>query len=350
MTVSFMMPGRSAIERDQEHNKRVESTLGPRAAHPWRWARQMMRNDQDPQCLWIRRALAVCAVLFLCANAYPGPLPPPMEVELDLARNVVVGRIAHFDKEFDPKGGLQTATATIEVSRTLKGPEDKTVSAVAVVGIGTAGWSGAWAPNIRKKGDAGVWILGNASDIFGLVSESRLGQVEHALKFLSSRTWTPQTNGLQAWAGVFHPQYESAPHPWLALAIRNVSARDVYYPLDAVGGIAVAEDGTNLCLRPREDDRGPVFCRRLAPGCTEYVLNYFFAFHFREARNGAYTVTLTYANVRDGETSTGPAERIPVQAWKGVLAPPPFRIDAPSQTKADSAQPVHPGDVKSRAR
>src|SRR3989339_520597 len=132
----------------------------------------MMRNEHNQRCLWIRWAFTVCAVLFLCANAYSGPLPPPMEVELDLAKNVVVGRIADFDKEFDPKGGLQTATATIEVSRTLKGPEDSTVSAAAVVGIGAAGWGGSWAPNIRKKGDSGVWILGNASGTFGLVSES----------------------------------------------------------------------------------------------------------------------------------------------------------------------------------
>lgn len=284
-----------------------------------------MKSESKLRRIWAISANA-CIMFFLYANAYCGPQPPPMEVELDLAEHVVIGRIVELDKEFDPKGGFQRATATIEIGRTLKGRDSKTVNAEVVIGVGAADRVRAWAPHIRQKGDSGIWILGNASETFGLVPESKLKEVEQTLEFLSHRTWTNATDGLAAWAGVMYPQYEPAPQPWIALAIRNVSDHEIYYPLYGVGGTAVAEGGKTLQLQSREERGERVFCRRLLPGQTVYLLNDFFAFLFKDAPPDKYRLMLTYDNSQDGRTSVVPGKQAPVEAWKGKLILRPVEV------------------------
>jgi hypothetical protein len=44
-------------------------------------------------------------VLLLCATASAGPLPPPLEVDLDVARHVVLGTLTAIkEKDPDPAG------------------------------------------------------------------------------------------------------------------------------------------------------------------------------------------------------------------------------------------------------
>lgn len=284
--------------------------------------------------------MAALALVLWSVDAYCGPVPPPMEVDLDLAKHVVVGRITEFDKEFDPQGGLQEATATIAVKEILKGPKQTFVKAEAVIGIGKAGWGGAWIPHIRKKGDSGVWILGNASEAFGLVPESKLEQVKQAMDFLSKRKWTNAEGGLVAWAGVLYPQYEyePSPHPWIVLAIRNVSDHDIYYPIYGARGTAIGKTGTVLRTTPKQSGGERVFCRKILPRETVYVVNYFFTFHFGEVPPDTYKVSFTYENSQDGETAIDPATYVPVKAWKGTLTPLSFEVPTGEPKKKGNVQ------------
>lgn len=284
-------------------------------------------------------SLVVSLTLFLCVEGRGGPLPPPMEVGLDLAEHVVVGKITSIEgSALAPAGGLQNGIATITVTKTLKGPAKDQIETKVVVGVGSS-YSGSWAPKTRRIGDSGVWILGNPSGAYGLVDQSKLKDVEQALDFLAKRKWTEQKDGLEAWAGIFYPQYETDPHPWLSLAIRNVSDHDIYCPQNAVTGTAVAESGEVFSLNPYQDGY-LIFCQKLAPGKTMYIANGSFSRYFPAATQGVYKVILKYENLRDGEADDKPGKRVPVKAWTGGLTPLHIKVSVDSKTK--ETQPNKP--------
>ena len=289
-------------------------------------------------------AFAVNALLMTCMTALCGPTPPPLEVQLDLANHVVIGHIVELDKEFNSHGSLQTATATIAVSRTLKGPVQKTVKAIVVIGTGSTGWGGSRTYHPRKKGDSGIWILGNASGTFGLLPESKLQQVEQTLDFLSNRKWTDSEDGLVAWAGVLYLQYGRLRQPWITMAIRNVSDHEIYYPMNACSVTIFGQSWETLRTESTQANQEPVFCRKILPGSTVYIDDFSPALGHIDAPPGRYTVSLVYGNAQNGITATGPCD-----VWKGKLAPMPFGIirfvdenNAPSRSPHPAAISYNP--------
>ncbi|MCG2659501.1 MAG: hypothetical protein L6437_04550, partial [Kiritimatiellae bacterium] len=285
----------------------------------------MNKQEYGMQESGIALPLFVSLMLFLCAETFgAGWLqPPPMEVELDQAEYVVVGQITSIKAPaFDPAGGLQCGTATIAVTKMLKGLEKKQIETLVVVGVGS-NYVGFGDPDIRRIGDSGVWILGNDLSIFGTFVASEL-KVEQALDFLAKRTWTAQTNGLEARAGVFYTQYELNPRPWLLFAIRNVSDHDISDQFGTVRVTAVAENGQTLTLKLNADRGSRYSYEKLSPGNTKYVCNGFFEFYFMDAISGKYKVTLTYEQVRD--IRIRPSRN---NIWKGTLTPFPIEVSNP---------------------
>lgn len=189
----------------------------------------------------------------------------------------------------------------------------------------------------QKIGDSGVWIIGGSPSSFAsLIEETKLNEVEQALDFLANRKWTKQDDGLEAWAGAFYPRFINYPQtrsspPCLSLAIRNVSAHDIYCPINALKGSAIAENGETLSLEPYKDGY-LIFCKKLAPGKTMYIANGSFSRYFPAAKQGEYEVTMKYENLRDGEADNDgkPRKRVPVRAWTGIITPPSFKVSVDS--------------------
>jgi hypothetical protein len=277
--------------------------------------------------------LICCLIVFLSVHTHGGDLiqPWPIEVELDHADRVVVGKITDINQlRLDPNSRWEYGTATIAVSNTLKGPIANIIEIGVVIDDKSGIGGGSQIPVIRHIGDSSVWIGTH------LVPGSSQKDIEQKLDYLAKRKWTSPSNGLEVWVGVFSNSVRKLgpvprnPQPWLAFAIRNVSDHDIYCPFNALAGKAVGETGQTFSARSVGLLTGisDASCAKLSPGSIRYLRNEFFQSCFKEAAPGKYKVSFIYENSLDIVCAPAikPGEP-PIQAWKGTLEPPPIEIE-----------------------
>ncbi len=96
------------------------------------------------------RVAFLCGLfVFLCAHrADGGPMPMPLEAQLDLASRIVVGKITEITPVEENLGpGSHCGRATVEVAETLKGDPAKTIQFLVVTKL-VDGWQGDPAPHV----------------------------------------------------------------------------------------------------------------------------------------------------------------------------------------------------------
>jgi len=292
----------------------------------------------------------VAAVWAAAAEVEAGPIPPPVEVDLDLACNVVVGRLVDLGDPGDGRGdGVRYGQATVAVTETLKGPPRESVDFRTIAFV-PANWGGAAPLRAHKVGDAGIWIIRDGGGVLfdtGLVPESRKDKVCEMLVMLAGRKWSSPVNGLQAWAGVVLPEH--ARNPEIIFAVKNVTDHDLFVPIvhsaDFVVATVAGVDGRTteysfgIVGRASES----VFCQRLAAGRTAYLHPYVSAIDLVGRHNlppGDYSVVIRCQNAKRGRISAGPPGRSKeVDAWTGSLKAPAVQF---------SCRPREAGIVQTR--
>lgn len=261
----------------------------------------------------------------------------PLEAQLDIASNVVLGKITAIEPVKENIGpGSYCGKATIAVEEALKGEPLKAIQFNVVTGADPIFMQqSASIVHSQKVGDAGIWVVqgGWSSQETGLIPESRKMEVQSALKTLAERKWSEPANGLRACAVVVHPEWER--NPVLLFAVNNVSKETLYVPHPGTPGFVCAT------VTDREDNRigyvllpGPhrmhtLYCDTLPPGGTLYLHpDYSFIDLARHERlgSGKYSVVVYCQNERtEGEANR--AENNRVTAWIGELSAPPVGLE-----------------------
>ena len=118
-----------------------------------------MRNLVDHH----QKRFAVCFFVLLIfaggKQVVAGPLPMPLEVHLDLAEHIVVGKLTQMQETDVRRGnGVRWARATVTVRETLKGQSAKALSFLAA-SLVDPNYGGSSPPHVYKKGDSGIWII-----------------------------------------------------------------------------------------------------------------------------------------------------------------------------------------------
>jgi|GEM_PF-3764674 len=256
-------------------------------------------------------------IAFFSSNVVSaGPAPAPLEIQIDTASHVIVGRIVHVENT-EISSGLQWATVTIAVEKVLKGPAINQIKSRAVCGV-SENYGGSWAPRIRSKGDYGVWILGNASGYYALLPIEELEVVEKILGDIKWRKWTEPVNGLQAWAGVVDGALP-------VIAIRNVSENEIYFSANAIKAEAISKEGNQIRLKPNLSAPLGRLSEMIAPGVTKYFFDFGFLSEFRTADVGEYVITFSLEYQRANNQTLDHRGR-PVTPWQGMLTPPSFTM------------------------
>ena len=176
----------------------------------------------------------VAITLALSGWATAGPVPLPLDGELDLAQTIVLGKIVSLKDASTDSSGVEKATATIEVQEVLKGPKDaKTldVPVATLVPKEAPAAEIASLPRTYKKGDEGIWVImpgGELSACHGLQKATDRKLVQDALADVERRFWATPANGLAAWAGL--SKFDSSLKGQLMFAVKNVSKVSIYLP------------------------------------------------------------------------------------------------------------------------
>ena len=292
-------------------------------------------------------------------QAMAGAVPMPLEVNLDMAQYVVIGRITQIEEPNVPKAnGISWGQATVEINEVLKGTQAKTINFRVATGR-SKNYGGSSSPRrgssplrIRRVGDSGIWLIGatgTVSHSFGLLPEAHKSDIKQILKTLAERKWSKPVNGLRAWAGVVYPDYSRnldnpSRNTVIIFAVKNVSDVNIFVPSELETGFItaniVSQDGktedyflSNVVRRNSET----VFCRKLSPGKTVYLHPEYTCINLAKKQGqlpeksegllpGKYSVVICCKNEKEGEIADGPARRVQVSAWKGVLKAPPVEL------------------------
>ena len=275
-----------------------------------------MINHRVSQWRLLFISLTLTIAFFSSTVASAGPAPAPLEIQIDTAVHVVVGRITQMDNT-EMRNGLQWATATITVEKLLKGPAVKQIKTRVVCGV-SKNYGGSWAPSLRRIGNYGVWILGDASGHYGLLPIEKLEVVENILGALKWRKWTEPVNRLQAWAGVIGGALP-------VIAIRNVSENEIYFSANAIKAEAISKEGIQIRLKPNLSAPLGRLSGPIAPGTTKYFYDFGFLSQFRTADAGDYVITFSLEYQRPNNQTLDHRGR-PVTPWQGKLTPPSFTM------------------------
>jgi hypothetical protein len=265
-----------------------------------------------------------------------GPVPMPVETDLDFASYVVVGRITRLDETKTNAYDRDTwAIATIDVRRTLKGANTNRLSAKLMTKVDH--------PEFRplilrpfKSGDSGIWVVARDNTVSswsnGLLPEQRTNEVIQTLDRLEKRQWSVEVGGLKAWATTV--TNDSFRRPVIIFAIKNCSHSEIFYPSatgrGVISAVAVREDGQTfkyVCEVSGASEH--VYCGRLGPGAVAYLHPRYTCIDLASELKlspATYQVVINYENSADGEVSTLTGPRTPVQAWKGKLSTPPLEL------------------------
>lgn len=118
---------------------------------------------------------AILLGLFIIVNlsrATAGPLPMPLEVDLDMARHIVTGRLTQIN-DSNVQNGICWGRATVEVKEILKGAPAKTIDFLVVSYI-EPNYGGPSILHVNKVGDSGIWLIGRER-IIDLLPEEHKG-------------------------------------------------------------------------------------------------------------------------------------------------------------------------------
>jgi hypothetical protein len=278
--------------------------------------------------------------LMIGKTAMAGPIPMPLEAQLDLSERVVIGKLTQIDNSIPQKDSqIRWGKATVAVQEVLKGEKTGEITFLATTGVGPD-YGGSWAVPVYKVGVSGIWLIMPDGTVNERLDEKQKVDVVRKLKFLETRTWSMEVSGLKAWAGVVQPEYSN--NPVIIFAVQNVSKEDIYYPVAHARGVitATAESTDKTILNyvayPGRPDK-KVSCRKLAPGEIVYLHPHYSCIDLAwqgKFPPGEYLVTVTYRNDLDGEKTVSPAENSPVQIWKGELKAPPVKLTLPEKKKS----------------
>ncbi len=285
------------------------------------------------------------------SRAMAGSIPMPIEVNLDMARYVAIGRITQIKEPNVPNAdGIRWGQATVEVNEVLKGPQAKTINFRVATEV-SKNYGGSSPPRTHRAGDSGIWLIdatGTVSHSFGLLPEARKMYIKQILKTLEERRWSEPVNGLRAWAAVVYPDYSEnldnpSDNPVIIFAVKNVSDADIFVPAesqtDFITATVVSQDGKiydcvlgNVMWRNSET----IFCRKLPAGGTVYLhpgytcINLARQDSYPEKRDGLlpgkYSVVICCKNEKEGEIADVHGGTKQVLAWKGVLKTPPVEL------------------------
>ena len=294
----------------------------------------------------LRRAIFLLGLVVIIdfPQAMAGAVPMPLEANLDMARNIVLGRITQIEDPNVPNtNGISWGQATVEINEVLKGDQAKTISFRVATEV-SRDYGGSSPPRIRRVGDSGIWLIdttGTVSHSFGLLPEARKSDIKQILKTLAERKWSEPVAGLQAWAAVVYPDYSPnldnpSRNPVIIYAVKNVSDANIFVPVAHQTGFitanVVGQDGKTIDyilgnVEPRNSET--VFCHKLSPGKTVYLHPAYTCINLakrQELLPGKYSVVICCENEKKGEIADGPARRVQVSAWKGVLKAPPVEL------------------------
>jgi hypothetical protein len=278
----------------------------------------------------------------------------PLEVHLDIAKQVVLGQITKIE-EIDQRlfgDGVRAGRATIAVTETLKGLPAQSVELIVATSV-DRNYGGSSPQRVHKVGDRGIWLIaasGIVSHSFGLLPEKCKADVQRIVMNLEKRKWSEPVNGLCAWAAAVYPNYQPEnPNamrktPVIIFALKNLSETDIFVPTENSAGMitAVVTDHAGKVARyvlgsaTWKNER--VFCRKLAAGDIVYLHpDYSFIDLPRSERlaDDKYKVVLECSNEKEGESAMSIGERrVPVTSWKGKVSAPPVELDLTrSETK-----------------
>ncbi len=282
------------------------------------------------------RLTAGCVIfVFLgvqCACA--GPVPMPLEAQIDLASDVVVGQITKIDPVEENNGpGSHGGRATIQVSEALKGSAVKTIQCFVITSL-DPGWQGAASPEQHKVGAQGIWVI-QKGRVEELISGDRRDEIRSIVKTLDERKWSPPVNGLSTWAMMVP---NSNPNPVIIFAVKNVSDSPLYVPSELQRGFMTAtvtdlrdENVIGFVLRPEiSNTNTTLFCHTLQPGEVNYYHpNYTsidLAWH-QHLGPGKYSVVISCENYRTDGRADDPQSNGPVKAWTGQANAPAVQLE-----------------------
>lgn len=271
--------------------------------------------------------LAIFSCITCFSKSWAGPMPMPLEVDLDLADHVVVGVITQIAPEDNYLSDYERwGWVTITITEILKGDMRKSIRVRAATWVSPK-HGGSSPPRVYKTGDSGIWVImgDRISHSFGLLSEERKSEVQAIINSLEQRRWSAEVNGLRAWAGVVRPDYH--PNPVIIFAIENVSTRDIYYPIELNSQVIQVkinkEQSETTTIKLKEGElKTRVFCRKISPGQKIYLHPDYSFIDLAWKNNlskGKYQMEVIYENNQPGETAIEPAKTIEVTAWQGKL-------------------------------
>jgi len=279
----------------------------------------------------VSRTIGSCAVLllFVALEAFCGPMPMPIEADLDLAARVVVGKIVALEPKERGGSYVTWATATIDVRRTLKGEPQDTLHCIVATEVDPAhAMAMASPPRVHRIGDDGIWLVlpdGDLSHFYGLLEEKDEPIVKRFLAELEHRTWSEPANGLRAWSKPTQADYRrKGALPVVIFAVQNVTDHVVYCPMateNVVRLLAVDAAGVERTVREDDEQRDneKVYCLALQPEQIRYLHRYeSFIYPGRLLPPGKYDLTVILSNTRE----RGQWEGKDVEAWTGEVSAP----------------------------
>ena len=284
--------------------------------------------------------------MFLSGSVYAGFMAVPLKAELDLAKQVVVGKIVAIAKEGESHEGKMVAgLATVEVAETLKGEPAREVKMHVIMALDGKLSNQMQSPErVYRVGQEGIWVImsvGRPSHGYGLLPMDQLKEVKAELAALEKRTWSEEVNGVKVWAEV-EMNDPGTPRTWgtLMFAVQNVSNKEVYLPRPMYHSVvsAVAEDrkGRKVVLKGLGSGTdapadGTLYAGEpLKPGETRYMHpdgeDYGSFLIPKEVGPGRYTITVRLKNEADGRFR----DRL-VTLWKGEVVSPAVTIEIPKE-------------------
>jgi hypothetical protein len=273
----------------------------------------------------------VCFALIFCSiRAHGGPVPMPLETELDMAKTVFVGKIIDLTREQEERVSQETwiwGRAVFRASELLKGAKEEQVMATVLMGYRYTGGPPGPATIYRtyRKGDEGIWVVmwsGRVSHSYGLLEKDRLNEIKADLDALNKRTWSEAVGGLKVSAlkgsyygdGVF-------------FTVKNVAATPIYLPSENYRGFvsAVARNRTekefvlmqNWNLGQSEP-KLPLISEVLQPGEVRYLGLYIIP---KDLPPETYSIVVTLANTIAVGKLQGKDQK-EVKLWTGQVASP----------------------------
>ena len=297
-----------------------------------------------------RGVIGLALVLLIgVQRAAAGPVPMPLTADLDLASDVVVGKITQITPVEENVGpGSHCGRATVEVEETLKGQPAKTIQFIVLTGADPP-YRPAEIIRQHKVGERGIWVIPHQYGRNELIAESRKDEINKILAELKDRKWSEPVNGLRAWAAVVPVDY--GPDPVIIFAVTNASYADLWVPYESENEFVRANirnrNGldVNILLKEGHSPSTRFFCRKLSPGQICYLHPGYSSIGLGFLAPGKYSVVISCKNERADGEAAGPAAglMVPVVAWQGEVCAPAVELEIqPAKPPGDTSQPRIP--------